>query len=165
MRSPLSGASCDEDDADGYCDLHDVWTMCWTPCDRQPTTSEGHFLDMHDGRQGAYLCVGLAGGSCGTFGLTQSTFGFGLTARYRHLGLAFGPLRDFLSRAVQSESVNANEQQYVPSRQTEIRARSGQTSPEVGPPRPPMAGRPPLPVVAPPLHPVGASAGALADPS
>ena len=38
-----------------------------------------------------YLCVGLAG-SCGTLGLTQSTFGLGLTARSIDLGLAFGLL-------------------------------------------------------------------------
>jgi len=91
--------------------LQDVWTMCWTPCDRHhPAASEGHFMDMHDGRQGAYLCVGLAG-SCGTLGLTQSTFGFGLTARSIDLGIAFGPLlvprRDYLSRVEQSESVKA----------------------------------------------------------
>jgi hypothetical protein len=68
-------------------------------------------MDMHDGRQGVYLCVGLAG-SCGTLGLTQSTFGFGLTARSIVLDLAFGPsfnpLRDFLSWVEQSESINAN---------------------------------------------------------
>ena len=92
--------------------LHDVWTMCWTPCNRRhPATSEGHFMDMHDGRQGAYLCVGQAA-SCGTLGLTQSTCGFGLTARSSDLGIAFGPLivprRDHLSRVEQSESVKAN---------------------------------------------------------
>ncbi len=37
-------------------------------------------MEMHDGRQVAYLCVGLAA-SCGTLGLTQSTCGFLLTAR------------------------------------------------------------------------------------
>ncbi len=95
--------------------LHDVWTMCWTPCDRRhPAASEGHFMDMHDGRQGTYLCVGLAG-SCGTLGLTQSAFWFGLTARSIDLGIAFGdfgpllvPQRDYLSRVEQSESVKAN---------------------------------------------------------
>ncbi len=70
-------------------------------------------MDMHDGRQIAYLCVGLAA-SCGTLGLTQSTCWFGLTARSdlglgpAVLGLAFGPRRDHLSRVEQSELVNNN---------------------------------------------------------
>ena len=80
-------------------------------------------MDMHDGNQVAYHCVGLAA-TCGTLGLTQSTCGFGLTARRSDLGaagldlgtadlgIAFGPLillrREHLSREEQSESVNTN---------------------------------------------------------
>ncbi len=80
LRSPLCVAVAMKMVRTATVILHDVWTMCWTPCDRRhPAASEGHFMDMHDGRQGAYLCVGLAD-SCGTLGLTQSTFGFGLTA-------------------------------------------------------------------------------------
>ena len=79
-------------------------------------------MDMHDGNQVVYLCCGLAA-TCGTLGLTQSTCGFGLTARRSDLGtaglglgtadlgIAFGPLillrREHLSRMEQSESVNA----------------------------------------------------------
>ena len=80
-------------------------------------------MDMHDGGQVAYLCVGLTA-SCGTLGLTQSTCWFGLTAHPSYLGtaglglgtadlgIAFGPLillrREHLSRVEQSESVKAN---------------------------------------------------------
>jgi hypothetical protein len=80
-------------------------------------------MDMHDGNQVAYLCGGLAA-TCGTLRLTQSTYGFGLTARRSdlgtaglglgtaELGIAFGPLillrREHLSREEQSESVNTN---------------------------------------------------------
>ena len=79
-------------------------------------------MDMHDGNQVAYLCGGLAA-TCGTLGLTQSTCGFGLTARRSDLGaaglgtadlgIAFGPglillRREHLSRVEQSESVKAN---------------------------------------------------------
>jgi hypothetical protein len=108
LRSPLCAAVAMKMVRTAAVILHDVWTICDS---RHPAASEGHFMGMHDGRQGAYLCVGLAG-SCGTLGLTQSTFWFGLTASSIHLGLAFGPLlaplHDFLSRVEQSESVNAN---------------------------------------------------------
>ncbi len=81
------------------------------------------FLDKHDGNQVAYLCGGLAA-TCGTLGLTQSTCGYGLTARRSDLGTAglglgiadlgnafgplIGPLREHLSRVEQSESIKAN---------------------------------------------------------
>ena len=79
-------------------------------------------MDMLHGNQVAYLGGGLAA-TCGTLGLTQSTFGLGLTARRSDLGaaglglgtadlgIAFGPAlillrREHLSRGEQSESVN-----------------------------------------------------------
>ena len=79
-------------------------------------------MDMHHGNKVAYLCGGLAA-TCGTLGLTQSTFGLGLTARRSDLGaaglgtadlgIALGPAlillrREHLSREEQSESVNTN---------------------------------------------------------
>ncbi len=92
-------------------------------------------MDMHDGNQVAYLCGGLVV-TCGSLGLTQSTCGFGLTARRSDLGTAglglstadlgivFGQLivllREHLSRVEQSESVNANVYQFVPRRLTQI---------------------------------------------
>ncbi len=92
-------------------------------------------MDMHDGNQNAYLYCGLAA-TCGTLGLTQSTCGFGWTARRNDIGtaglglgtadlcIAFGPLivplREHLSRVEQSKSVKANLEQFVPRRLTQI---------------------------------------------
>ncbi len=81
-------------------------------------------MDMHDGRKVAYLCVGLAA-SCGSRGLTQSTCGFGLTARRSDPGpavrsLAFGPRREHLSRVEQSESVKVKVKHFVPRRLMQI---------------------------------------------
>jgi hypothetical protein len=95
--------------------LHDVRTMCWTPCDpgrRQPAECKGHSSGTWTRGSGAYLCAGLARAPCPfrTIRLTRRLLGWfglpwlilltawltGLTAcRSRltgYLGLAFGPL-------------------------------------------------------------------------
>ena len=79
-------------------------------------------MDMLHGNQVAYLCGGLAA-TCGTLGLTQSTFGLGLTARRSDLGaaglgIAFGPAlillrREHLSLNNQSLSIRTNNNLYL----------------------------------------------------
>ena len=84
-------------------------------------------MDMLHGNQVAYLGGGLAA-TCGTLGLTQSTFGLGLTARRSDLGaaglgtadlgIAFGPAlillrREHLSLNNQSLSIQTNNTLYL----------------------------------------------------
>ncbi len=90
--------------------LHDVQTMCWTPCARrQPAECKGHSSGTWTRRSGSYLCAGLARTPCPchTILLTRRLQGlFGLrwllrlaawltrptACRSLLTGLAFGPL-------------------------------------------------------------------------